>query len=104
MNKQNDSFKIPDNYFKDFEERLSKKISVESMSSKSKTISLINKKKIKYTYFIAASLLLFLGISYFFKTNQKDFDNNDELLAVFIDDAYIDEYLDNYLIDSLNED
>ena len=30
MNKQNDGFKIPDNYFKNFEEQLSKKILKDS--------------------------------------------------------------------------
>ena len=106
MNKQNDGFKIPDNYFKNFEEQLSKKVLKDSSKSKVKTMY--------YKYAIAASLALLISLSYFLIKNNTSIikpstlvnthsTNNDELLAAFIDDEYIDEYLDEYLIDSINE-
>jgi len=123
-NNINEGFKLPDNYFNNFKKDLDKKI-IEQSSSKNKLIHL-HSKQAKYSILIAASLLLLFGLSYSFmpktlvehkvtfvndsvsKTRKnlefnlkKDTNNNDELMALFIDDENIDEYLDNYLIDGV---
>lgn len=119
-NIKREGFKIPDNYFEEFQHKLNDQITKED-----KNVIPLRSNKLKYVMYIAASVLLLISLTLSVNHNstkgtnvtlvsdtintvketiQIDFlgyDDDDELLALFVEDEYIDEYLDEYLIEGV---
>lgn len=118
-------FKIPDNYFEDFQEKLNNKLAIEKKKNEETKVVSLLPTKLKYMLYIAASVILLIGITFSYNNSftietqitsvtdtietikeniQLDltsYNNDDELLALFIEDEHLDEYLDEYLIDGV---
>ena len=124
-NTHRNGFKTPDNYFENSQQKIINRLNIEAeTSSETKVVSLIS-TNVKYAMYIAASIILVVGITFSFSNNettknqitlvsdtlnkvndnlQLNFEkdkNDDELLALFVEDEYLDEYLDDYLMDGV---
>lgn len=120
-----DGFKMPDNYFEQFQEKLNNRIHADEDKRTIKTTKDAPIWSNKYAFYIAASILLLIGITFSvnhnnttdtqitlvtdtlktFKNSLKldfsDLEDEDELLALFVEDEFVDEYLDDYLIEGV---
>lgn len=126
-NTQRNGFKTPDNYFDNFQQKMNIKLDLEKKINKETKVVSISSFKLKYALYAAASVLLLIGVTFSYKntntidtqitsvtdtiqsikeTIQLDIpyysdDDDDELLALFVEDENIDEYLDDYLIEGI---
>lgn len=124
-NIQREGFKTPDNYFENFQQKLNTKLDLENKNNRAIKVVSLWSTKLKYVTYIAASVLLLIGITFSFKDNKStknqitlvtdtvntvkkniqfdflNYDDDDELLALFIEDDYVDDYLDDYLIEGV---
>lgn len=71
--KNKDVFKIPEQYFENFESRLMQRIKEETPQSKTRKLNPI------YMYFAAASLILGFGISFLFNNSSTNTISNADL-------------------------
>lgn len=124
-NIQREGFKMPDNYFENFQQKLNTKLDTENTNNAETKVVTLWSSKLKYVTYIAASVLLLIGITFSFNDNKStknqitlvtdtvntvkknlqldflNYDDDDELLALFIEDDYVDDYLDDYLIEGV---
>lgn len=79
-NKINSGFKIPDNYFEQFEKKMTNHV---QLNHQIKVIPLWKQKRIWFSS-IAALLLISVGLPYYFSTNTKNEIIDQEVLESYI--------------------